>query len=285
MSAIPTHQPTRQKLLLGVGLVVVLGGLVFFLRPKTTPGDPRLNAPMSTLGTEGDAIDRSEEVHSRSALRENVHTRLREAGIEGQSALNAADAVAQYSVGMADRSIDRLVDLAILHNAKPDERTLSTSVVILETAPPRLQPRGWRDWNDVQKLRFVFEMSPDRWPKVAVQDVSVRRVRGKNALVNETEFYITGLMSDGGVGAVYNAPFILPDLERKLQQGEAEALIVTFPVTKQDGDGQMVSVLLGEYAPGKWFPVRHKTVSYSSESRANIDGTVRAPAQQATGDR
>lgn len=194
---------------------------------------------------------------------ELVQAELERNGFSGNEAMVVARSISGYVTGIAHGDIESLADLAKANGAEPDPFLLEVARKHLSVIPPNAGPSGWQEWSPKQLVSFIFNMSPDRWQSIDSAQITIDRFHGADALTRDLEFYRGSRQHRDATNSVYASPFTIPDLERRLQEGDAAGAVVTFPVTNQDGEKQLVTILLGEYSPGRWFPVRHRTLSFA----------------------
>ncbi len=188
-------------------------------------------------------------------------------GLSSGVAASAAESLDRYVSGAGFHDIARLASLAEAHGAEVEPMLLETVQKMLAVMPDHAKPAGSSEWSDIDVLRNTQYKSKYRvWDEIDADRVEVVRFQGADVLVSEIKFYRIGPQPGGGYASIHAVPFRVRDLERRLQQGEAAGAVVTFPVTDDHGAKQVISVLLGEYAPGKWYPVRHRTVSSKPRS-------------------
>lgn len=194
---------------------------------------------------------------------ERIERSLLDEGLPPGAAVDAARSLSGYIESVARRDIAHLERSAREHGAGFDPFMLEMARKHLSILPASVRAADGQPWTDDRLLRQHFRSSPDRWQRIDADNITVTRFQGPGTLMTDLGFYRGGLKSDGSRSSVYASPFAIPDLERRLQEGEAAGAVVTFPVTNQDGEKQLVTILLGEYSPGRWFPVRHRTLSFA----------------------
>jgi hypothetical protein len=198
---------------------------------------------------------------------ERAHRALLANGFSSTAADTAALALEDYVSATGSHDIDALAAFADAHGAEVDPTLLGPVKQMLAVVPDHAKPAGSGEWSDLDILRNTQYKTKFRiWGEVDAERIEVVRFQGADVLVSEIKFYRIGPQPGGGHASIHAAPFRVRDLELKLQKGDAAGAIVTFPVTDDNGTKQVISVLLGEYAPGKWYPVRHRTVSSTPPS-------------------
>jgi len=229
---------------------------------------PAVDAPRPS------AVDSSEAetggAGPRTGLGLGARDALMERGFGAASAEAAAVALERYVDATGEHDLDALVALARESGAEIEPLAIQLSKQALAVMPAHARPKGSEDWTDLDILRrSQYSEKMHLWDVGDLSALEVVTFEGPDVLTDELAFYRVGRLPDGRTAGVWVAPFRVADLERKLQQGEARGAVITFPL---EGSGVHVSVLLGEYAPGKWWAVRHRTLAKGRAAAAHGAG-------------
>lgn len=190
-----------------------------------------------------------------AALQEKVATI---SALEG--AASAVNAATEYIALIADNSPDNALALAYEVGAKPDPELLARSRAQLAAIPDRVKPANARAFTDLQVIRWWYaSVVPARWSQVSPDTLHATYLP-KSRINPELDALFHMNPPEGFVQSSFALfLFPLPGLLQRVRTGQVDALMLSIEVAIERGDRQRVTLLLGEYEPGKWYPVAHRT--------------------------
>jgi hypothetical protein len=245
---------------LGVFAITLLaaGGIGIYLYTTSASTDLRRAGGSSEARQQQsatvDAVDAASAFTKAALLR---------AGLSPSDADAANKSLNAYVIATASKDFDGFAHIAEAHGGQVNPVLAEQARRIFLSMPERVRPEGWRLWNDEQVVKqMLYPKTMEVWKDIDWESAEVVTFDEAGALVDSIEYYTSGKLKPGVEARVIIAPFTLGDLELRVQRGEAKGAIVTLSVTNHEGKRQMVSILLGEYTPGKWFPISHKSVVY-----------------------
>lgn len=253
----------RIRLALAVMLAIVGAAALAFViwnRPKPVRSDPAPNVDTALsvqLPVTADAARLNPAVIESACI-----DALASAGASDTNVRGVAESLVFYVSGVANDDFRSFQTLANAHGASPDPVLVKQTEQMILATTRHSRPAGFEDWSDEELLRQTLYKSPfDRWKSIDPGSFSAQTFRGAEALVRDLRFYRVDPNNRSASEEVNLAPFTIPGLERRLQSGDASGVVVSFSAIDFNNKHVDVSVLLGEYEPGKWFPVRHRTVT------------------------
>lgn len=192
-----------------------------------------------------------------------IHSAIQEeiAAIDAlPGASSAINAAAEYFALIADNSPDNAFALAYEVGAKPDPELLARSRAQLAAIPDRVKPANAQAFTDLQVIRWWYaSVVPARWNQVSPETLHATYLP-KSQVNPELDALFHMNPPDGFVHSTF-AQFLfpLPNLLQRVRTAQTDALMLAVEVAIERGDRQRVTLLLGEYEPGKWYPVAHRT--------------------------
>ena len=247
----------RVSFAIGVlGVVALATAALLTLRGQVSPGAmSALDAPMDRIHLMRDAgeevADSSLDPEAVRRLSSAIHNELIRLGIA--SAETATRTAVEYTLGVADKDIDRLAGLALEHGAQPSERLVAFYRGLADARPDRLRPRDLETWNAMQVLRWGAALtSAARWQGVAFDRITAERLDSAERI--EALFDLTP--PAGSRDTIGYQPMTFPraGVGQRFQSGELAGILVTIPVEYVNGDRSIVQTILVEYEPGRWYP-------------------------------